>query len=366
MARTLLNGAEQIASGTVPWSAMASGAIVPTTSLVDGADFVKRTGTVAMTAALNMNSQLINNLSAGVSAGDAVNKGQLDALKAGFQLHYAEVVAVANIASLSGLPTIDGDTLVDGEIALLTAQTTGSQNGPWAVHSGAWTRPTDWASGAVKAEGQYFIIQAEGTTYKNTKWFCTNTGPVTVDTTAATFVQDSSGTSYSNGTGLSLTGTVFAVKYGNGVAADGSNNVAAVGDSTRAIQVTSSGIGLTDPTAGQILIGSATPKAVWASMSGDATINSSGALSINVTAGSGFLKYGSHVWNETPSGTINGSNTSFTLANTPANTSTALMLFLNGIIMEPGSGNDFTISGATITMLFAPASGDKLRAYYVK
>ena len=52
MARTLLNGSEEIQSGTIPWAAMASGAIVPTTSLVDGAMFVKNNGTVAMAAAL--------------------------------------------------------------------------------------------------------------------------------------------------------------------------------------------------------------------------------------------------------------------------------------------------------------------------
>jgi hypothetical protein len=34
------------------------------------------------------------------------------------------------------------------------------------------------------------------------------------------------------------------------------------------------------------------------------------------------------------------------------------------MLMEPGTGNDYTISGKTITMLFAPQSGDKLRAYY--
>jgi hypothetical protein len=102
-------------------------------------------------------------------------------------------------------------------------------------------------------------------------------------------------------------------------------------------------------------------------LTGDVT-NTAGSLSttVNNTSGSGFVKYTNFIWNETPSGSINGSNTSFTLANAPANSGAALELILNGQTLEPGSGNDFTISGSTITMLFAPATGDKLRAYYLK
>lgn len=85
------------------------------------------------------------------------------------------------------------------------------------------------------------------------------------------------------------------------------------------------------------------------------------------TQGTDFLAPGNYVQNETPSGSINGSNTGFTLANTPnTNVTNNVELYLNGVMLEPGSGNDFTVSGTSITMLFAPASGDKLRAYYIK
>lgn len=67
--------------------------------------------------------------------------------------------------------------------------------------------------------------------------------------------------------------------------------------------------------------------------------------------------------NETPSGTINGINTSFSLAHTP--NPSWIQLYLNGVILEPGAGNDYTLSGTSITMLFAPETGDKLRAYYM-
>lgn len=65
---------------------------------------------------------------------------------------------------------------------------------------------------------------------------------------------------------------------------------------------------------------------------------------------------------ETPAGTINGSNVTFTLANTP--TAGSEHIFLNGVLQD--SGDDYTISGATITMAVAPITGEKLRSSYRK
>lgn len=70
-------------------------------------------------------------------------------------------------------------------------------------------------------------------------------------------------------------------------------------------------------------------------------------------------------WNETPGGTIDGSNTTFTLAHVPV-PSGALSLYYNGQLLEQGVGNDFLLSGSIITTFFAPAPQDKLRATYPK
>ena len=40
-------------------------------------------------------------------------------------------------------------------------------------------------------------------------------------------------------------------------------------------------------------------------------------------------------------------------------------IFLNGQLLDAGGGNDYTISGTSITMLSAPITGDKLRATYL-
>lgn len=66
------------------------------------------------------------------------------------------------------------------------------------------------------------------------------------------------------------------------------------------------------------------------------------------------------VVNETPSGTINGTNVTFTLAHTPS--SGKLALYQNGIRQKITS--DFTLSTATITFTNAPQEGSILLADY--
>lgn len=68
-------------------------------------------------------------------------------------------------------------------------------------------------------------------------------------------------------------------------------------------------------------------------------------------------------YQEVPSGTINGSNTTFTLAHTPASANSVL-LFENGVAQTQGGSSDYTISGATITYNTAPPTGTLLLAQY--
>ena len=56
--------------------------------------------------------------------------------------------------------------------------------------------------------------------------------------------------------------------------------------------------------------------------------------------------------NETPSGAINGSNVTFTLAHIPITNSQKG--YVNGARQNPGSGNDYTISSSTVTFSIAP------------
>ena len=65
--------------------------------------------------------------------------------------------------------------------------------------------------------------------------------------------------------------------------------------------------------------------------------------------------------NETPSGTVNGSNTDFTLANTPVSGSE--QVYRDGQLMK-GGGADYTISGPTISFTTAPVTDSVLLATY--
>ena len=66
---------------------------------------------------------------------------------------------------------------------------------------------------------------------------------------------------------------------------------------------------------------------------------------------------------EVPSGSVNGTNVTFTISNAPAVAGTE-QVFLNGLLQFAGANDDYTISGGTITFNTAPETGWKLVVYY--
>lgn len=110
--------------------------------------------------------------------------------------------------------------------------------------------------------------------------------------------------------------------------------------------------------------GTANKNTVWlATVPQTGTIGTTAIAFINIITAPG-LGTSNFVTRETPSGSINGSNTTFTLANTP--TVGTEQVDLNGLQQDQGAGNDYTISGATITALTAPLTGEKIRVTYMK
>lgn len=68
--------------------------------------------------------------------------------------------------------------------------------------------------------------------------------------------------------------------------------------------------------------------------------------------------------NETPTGVIDGSNATFTLAFNP-NPDSSLKVYLNGQRFK-NTGEDYSLSGQTLTMVVAPDIGSILLVdYYV-
>jgi hypothetical protein len=70
------------------------------------------------------------------------------------------------------------------------------------------------------------------------------------------------------------------------------------------------------------------------------------------------------IYGETPAGTADGTNPTFTLASTPV--AGTVRLYNNGMRLNAGGSNDYTISGLTITFAVNPLATDTLLADYQK
>lgn len=267
----------QIADGAINDAKISAGANIATSKLSDGANFVKKDGSVTMTGALNMGAQLITNVQTPSSTTDAVNKAYVDTAIANLNSIFdskpsSKASTTGNILiSNPGTAIFDGATLANGEVLFVRAQTAPAENGLYTFNGSASAlvrilSMDNWN----EIPGSFFAVE-QGSTYMDSIWLCTADQGGTLGTTAITFQQI--------------------------------------------------------PT-------------------------SAGLLNANF------------VDKEVPSGAINSSNVTYILANTPIAGSEHG--FLNGVLQESGSGNDYTISGATITYLTAPLTGEKLRFSYRK
>lgn len=192
-------------------------------------------------------------------ATDTATKGYVDNLVGG--LEWKQEVAAASTANgtlataFANSQTLDGVTLATGMRILVKNQTTQSENGIYTVNAtGAPTRATDADSSAELTNATVYI--AGGTTQGPSgtvpgQSFTQATKAPVIGTDAIVFVQNSAGVTYSAGTGLTLTGTVFSLpaavagaglSYSSGVVAvtntDGS---VTVGADTVSVAVASGG-----------------------------------------------------------------------------------------------------------------------------
>ena len=115
------------------------------------------------------------------------------------------VVTVTNITLAGGAPSsVDGVSLTTGDRVLVTAQTTGSQNGIYKVTTvgsganGTWARTTD-ADQTGEIEAGMIIMVTEGAIYADTQWKLITDDPITIGTTTLTFTQNYSANSISSG-----------------------------------------------------------------------------------------------------------------------------------------------------------------------
>lgn len=85
------------------------------------------------------------------------------------------VVASTNLASLSGLPTVDSIALQAGDTVLVTAQSIARSNGVYVAAVGAWTRAANADESTDLPPGTSWFIK-EGTIYRGSLWRLQNAG----------------------------------------------------------------------------------------------------------------------------------------------------------------------------------------------
>jgi hypothetical protein len=173
-----------------------------------------------------VNNRIINVASPSTST-DAANKSYVDNLVNGLSWKAAVQAATTTNGTLATAfaagQVIDGYTLVAGDRILIKNQTTASQNGIYIVQSsGAPILASDSVTGELTTNATVRVNN--GTVNADNSWTLTTTGTITVGTTNQTWVQsNASGTTYTAGNGLTLTGSQFNVVPGLGILADGTS-----------------------------------------------------------------------------------------------------------------------------------------------
>lgn len=175
---------------------------------------------------LDLVNKKVVNVADGTAATDGVNKQQMDAAIRGLDWK-PEVVAAstANVTLTAPGTTLDGVTLVANDRILLKDQTLPEKNGIyiWLASGTTLTRALD-ADSATELSGSTVTVQ-RGTVNADRVYRVTTDDPLTLETTAITWVQVGAGTSpYTAGNGMTLTGQDFniipAAGGGISVAAD--------------------------------------------------------------------------------------------------------------------------------------------------
>lgn len=259
-------------------SNIAAGANIATSKLIDGVNFLKKDGSVAITGVLDFGNQQTANVPTPLTANAISNKAyvdaKIDALSSIFDSKPSAKAATTGNITITNPGTAIFDTItlsgVGTDILFVRNNTAPAENGLYYFNgsAAALTRvPSMDAWNEIP--GAFFAVE-QGATYADTLWLCTADAGGTLGTTAVTFF-----------------------------------NI---------------------PTSG--------------------------------------LSQSNFVSQETLAGVVNGSNVTFTHANTPIVGSEQINI--GGVILAVGAGNDYTISGSIVTMLVAPLTGEVIRSSYRK
>ena len=271
MAQTKIRGDTQIIAASILNAQIGAAAAIATSKLNEGADFIKRGGSIAFTADQPMGDHKITGLSAPSDNNDAATKAYVDAKAQGLDVKEScRMATVANLsATYSGTPNFtltalaEGALVIDGVNAavndrvLVKNQTTGTQNGIYTVTTVGdvatpyvLTRAGDFDSSAEITAGAFAFV-TEGTVNDDSGFAISTNDPITLDTTAIAFTQFSGLGRITAGTGLTKTGNTINAVGGNGITANADDLAVDVDGSTLTVaaaglKVSSAGITATE------------------------------------------------------------------------------------------------------------------------
>lgn len=103
---------------------------------------------------------------------------------------FVRAATTVNISSLSGVAAaVDDVQLVAGDLVLVKNQNTASQNGIYVASTSSWARVAEINDSDV-LDGPIYAYVEEGTSNGGETWRTTNTGALTIGTTALSFSQE--------------------------------------------------------------------------------------------------------------------------------------------------------------------------------
>lgn len=259
-------------AGTLSGNTLASGVTASSlTSLGTIASLTATAGTVA---------------NAPSGSTDIANKAYVDSVAQGLDAKASCVAATTADITLSGAQTIDGVSVIAGDRVLVKNQTLSQNNGIYLCASGAWTRTSDADTWDELTSAFTFIEQ--GTTNADTGYVCTANAGGTLGTTALPWSQFSGAGTFTAGTGLTLTGSVFSLTSPVAVA-NGGTGLTSLGSGVATFLGTPSSANLaaavTDETGSGALVFATSPTLVTPALGTPSAIvltNASGTASINI------------------------------------------------------------------------------------
>ena len=200
-----------VSPGTTGQLLSTNGVLAPTFVTVD-ANYVDAVATSgdAMTGNLSMSGNMVTNLGTPTASTDAASKAYVDSVAAGLQIKAPVTCATTtNLASLSGLLTIDGVTLLANQRVLVKDQFVSELNGIYSAAVGAWSRTSDADTWSELVGAAVFV--SSGSLNASTTWVCNVSAGGTLGATPVTFVQFGSSGTYTAGSGLTLVGNQFSI-----------------------------------------------------------------------------------------------------------------------------------------------------------